>query len=263
MILNKIKKVVLLTRLDSSLYIFAVVFLPLVIHGETFLSSFLMSFPLLTTSMGAFALNDINDVERDRTNHPDRPLVQGDLSTKLAMMVYFVLLAVTLLWMRAFVGSSMIWPYVLYLVILTNYNFVIDEFPSLKNFVVSIAIVMPVVVLDTILFGYLFHAIVIVSLFLFVIGREMLMDICDADGDGPTLSKVLGEASSQSIAFFLHVVALVLLWVASEGHGDLLVSSLITIIFLVVYVAWKFFDQRENAIRLMKLQLIAGIEYLI
>lgn len=260
---NSLPHLARLTRLDSSLFIFSVVFVPLIARGNDFLESLVFALPLLTTSMCAFALNDINDIERDRTNHPSRPLATGILSIRFAMGVYLFLLIATLIWLRVFLDFSLVWPYVLYLIILINYNYVIDEFPVFKNIAVSIAIVMPVIILDNLIRDRISHLSVITAVFLFILGREVLMDVRDTQGDGETLPKKFGKKRSAIGAFILQLIAVSVLWYSTQDTRDIAINVFVTSILAITCWIWFQTNNEKLSVQIMKIQLIAGIGYLI
>lgn len=251
-----------LTRLDSSFFIFGVVFAPMILKGHGISESIAIALPLLTTSMCAFALNDIRDTERDQINHKNRPLASGSLSIKLAMGAYFTLLVGTLVWLRIYVDAKLIWPYILYLVVLINYNFVIDEFTYLKNIVVSVAILMPIIILDNALYGRVEHVLVLPAVFVFIFAREMLMDIKDAAGDGKTLFKFLGEFRATKLAFSLQTLSIVVLLVGRKGLINTAIGGFLLLVLAFSVLTW-FQGKKGLSIKVMKLQLIAGIGYLI
>ena len=78
-----------LTRLGTSLIGFVGVFLPLLARTNQVWTSLGRASPLLFTCICTFIANDLDDVERDRVNHPERPLPAGELSRAVAGILYF------------------------------------------------------------------------------------------------------------------------------------------------------------------------------
>src|SRR5258708_12507403 len=76
-------------RLDSSVLGFLAIFFPLLVRTNDFTLSFRRAIPLLFICICTFTANDLDDVERDRVNHPDRPLPAGHLNPSFAVVLYF------------------------------------------------------------------------------------------------------------------------------------------------------------------------------
>src|ERR1700742_3690788 len=125
------------SRLDTSAIVSASVAVPLYFKTNDLALALGKSLPLLAITMCGFILNDIHDVERDRENHPRRPLPREDLTEIQAAVIYFVLLACALIVLRAFVAPEIAVLYLLLLVALMNYNYVVKYFPILKNVYVA------------------------------------------------------------------------------------------------------------------------------
>src|SRR5688572_25665258 len=111
-----------------------------------FRQSALFAFPILTTAMAGFVLNDILDAEKDAVNHPFRPIPRGDISKTNAMALYFGLLLLTLISVRLWVPLKELFYYLLFVISFANYGFVVERFPLLKNPYVGAATVIPVLI---------------------------------------------------------------------------------------------------------------------
>nr|VFK17170.1 MAG: geranylgeranylglycerol-phosphate geranylgeranyltransferase [Candidatus Kentron sp. LFY] len=252
-----------LTRLDGSLLTGMVVFLPLYVNGMELWNSLSLSVPVLFTTMAGFVLNDIHDSERDAINHPRRPIPSGAISKTVAMVIYFALLFLTLLAIKKYVTDKQIFIYLLFAVLMINYNFIVERFAYLKNIYVALTTVVPVCivfqqeVVEWMI--WLFPA----AIFFFVLGREMLMDSIDLEGDGITLVKIIGSRIAEVISFSIQFFGSFSLFFIADNAIQAILATLITIVTLGNMVAWKSKGARTVIIRIMKLQFLFGTGFLI
>src|SRR5215213_715526 len=80
-----------LTRADGSLLAFLLFFVPCYVHLRDPAHSIALALPIFLIISSTFILNNINDVERDRVNHPTRPLPSGLISLGFATLLYGIL----------------------------------------------------------------------------------------------------------------------------------------------------------------------------
>lgn len=263
MIGSSIRLLSQLTRLDTCLIVFLCVAIPLFLVTGDFYDAALRALPLLTIAMCGFVINDIHDIEKDRLNHPERPLARNELSPFAASIIYFLLLGLSLVLVKALVDLSHVYLYLLLLIGLINYNYVVLHAPTLKNVYVAFVGTLPLFILASLVpqrAGYIF---VIVSLFLFLLAREILMDIEDMAGDGETFSKAVGVRRAQWIA------------VSAKGIGDLALAikvheawgaailGIIVASDLFCIRLWRQGSRRQLVLLIMKLQLLAGIYFVL
>src|SRR5262249_44116806 len=151
--------------------------------------------------------------DKDRLNHPERPLARSALSPFSASVIYFVLLGVSLTLIKAVVELPYVYLYLLLLVGLINYNYVVLYTPILKNVYVATVGTIPLFILASLVPRQRGYILVVGSLFMFLLAREILMDIEDVVGDGMTFSKRVGLEHAQRIAFSV------------KGTGDLVLAT--------------------------------------
>lgn len=252
-----------LTRLDTCAIVFLCVAIPLfLVTGDPY-DSTLRALPLLTISMCGFVINDIHDIEKDRLNHPDRPLARNELSPFAASIIYFLLLGISLVLVKALVDLSHVYLYLLLLIGLINYNYVVLHVPVLKNVYVAFVGTLPLLILASLVpqrAGYIF---VIASLFLFLLAREILMDIEDVAGDGETFSKVVGIERAQWIAFSAKGIGdLALITKVHEGWSAVILGIIVLSDLLCVWL-WRQGSRRQAVLLVMKLQLLLGIYFVL
>jgi geranylgeranylglycerol-phosphate geranylgeranyltransferase len=213
--------------------------------------------------MSGFVINDLHDIDKDKANHPHRPLPSQQISPVAACVLYFFLLTLSLVLIKATVKPAHTYIYLLLLVGLINYNYVVSYVPWLKDFYVATLGIFPLFILSSLLPEGRGHGLVITCLFLFLLGREMLMDIGDVDGDGETLVKRIGLERSASIAFGVKFLGSLIL---SQQIGDLwgaLILFTVVASDLFFLFLWSRPTMRGVVLFCMKLQLLLGIYYLI
>ena len=252
-----------LTRLDTCGIVFLSILLPVYFHSGSFIFSLEISLPVLTICMCGFVINDLSDIEKDTKNHPHRPLPSRAIGELAASFIYFTLLAVSLVTIKLYVPLPLVYLYVLLLIALINYNYVVAYVPTAKNFYVATVGLIPIFIL-----GFLLDAAPTImrmgsSLFLFLLGRELLMDVQDAPGDAKTLIKIVGARTAENSAFALKLLGSAGLWLVVGNLADaILVASLLFLDILFAW-AWKRGMHRRAIIHLMKLQLLVGVYFLI
>jgi geranylgeranylglycerol-phosphate geranylgeranyltransferase len=252
-----------LTRLDTSAIAFLSLLVPLYNLTNSWRYAVAHSLPLLTISMSGFVINDLHDLEKDKTNHPQRPLPSETISPVAASILYFFLLALSLMLIKASIEPHNTYLYLLLLLALINYNYVVSYIPWLKDLYVATIGVFPLFILSSLAQTGVGTAGIIISLFLFLVGRELLMDIEDFDGDGETLVKKLGLVASEHVAFaFKFTGSLVLLLQVKDLWGTI-IWFLVAGSDLLSYFIWTRAELRTAILFIMKLQLLAGIYYLL
>jgi geranylgeranylglycerol-phosphate geranylgeranyltransferase len=213
--------------------------------------------------MSGFVINDLHDIEKDKTNHPHRPLPSQQVTPVAACILYFFLLTLSLVLIKANVEPTHTYIYLIFLVGLINYNYVVSYIPWLKDFYVATIGIFPLFILSSLLPEGRGHGPVIICLFLFLLGREMLMDIEDFGGDGETLVKKIGLGISAYAAFGAKFLGSLFL---SRQIGDLwgaIILFAVVVSDLLFLFLWSRPTMRGVVLFCMKLQLLLGIYYLI
>ncbi len=175
-------------------------------------------------------VNDLVDINSDRLNHPDRMLVQGRVSERLAVILASSFAAVALI-LGAFVNLTVLATIALALGLLAAYNFGGKNLPVVGNLIVGIlggltfmiggfavdpmlAWVLPGPLIPA-AFGVLFHFV-----------REIVKDVHDIEGDravgSGSIPVVFGvrAALSTALALFLVLVVLTLIPVVTGWFGE-------------------------------------------
>jgi 4-hydroxybenzoate polyprenyltransferase len=168
--------------------------------------SLFYSLPLFFILSTGFILNDINDLEKDKINNPMRVLPSNKLSINNAIIIYYIFLAISLSTIKLFIPTKCLFIYLTLLILVINYDYIIICFPYLKNIYVGILILINFLILRNVIF---FNFLIILSLVINVICKEILMDIRDLKGDGKTLAKLLGNKQSIKLIILLQIIIVV------------------------------------------------------
>jgi len=257
-----ITNVLKLSRASTCALAFALVFLPYYFHTRELWPSVALAIPIFSIAMCMFILNDINDIERDRINHPGRPIPAGAITVETAAIVYLMLFGVSLALVRVLIETSAHYVYLLGFLLAINYNTIVNNVPKLKTPYVAFTATIPVFIVNTAAGGAVIPISLAAAIFLFVLGREILMDLQDSPGDGLTLAKSFSIRAACIVAFALQAVAMLALGLHLSNPVRLISLALILLMFVFVLVRWKVAASRPFLINLMKLQLVAALVFL-
>jgi geranylgeranylglycerol-phosphate geranylgeranyltransferase len=250
-----------LTRLDTCLLVFTAILLPIYLDSGDFQFALDHALPMLTICMSGFVINDLNDIEKDRDNHPHRPLPSGGITQAGASVIYFILLAASLLAIKLYVEPRDVYLYLLLLLCLVNYNYVVAYAPKAKTFYVAAVGLIPLLIESTIAKNGKSAVTVAPSLFLFLLGREMLMDVQDARADSGTLAIVLGQRPTTRLGFAIKSIGSISLAFSIRSAGDALMIAALVALDICFIALWRFGRYRRAIIHATKLQLVIGIFY--
>jgi 4-hydroxybenzoate polyprenyltransferase len=243
-----------LIRFDTCLLTALSIFVPLLFKTGDIIFSSTYSLPLFSIVASGFIINDIQDAENDKINHPKRVLPSKQVTLHFAVVTYFILLGTSLIAIKELIPLKYIYIYAVYLILITNYNYIKAEFPYLKIFFVSTVMGLHLFILSQLVSISTYFSIGIIF---YIFARELLMDINDLKGDGKTLVKLLGVSVSVYYSFLFQFlsIALITFYVANNKLDYLVMAlSIITIIFN--YFFWKIETKRKQVIRIMKIQLV-------
>lgn len=257
-----LRAILRLTRLDSSLLALLAIFLPLWVRTGDLAQSLGKALPLLFGFMCTFIANDLDDVEKDRVNHPDRPLPAGRITPAVAAVLYFVCLALALFSTRYYVAPGIAFLYYALIALLISYGHVVDWLPSLKAPYVATVTTIPVLIVATLYPGEGRLYLVATAVFFLVLGREICMDIRDRLGDAVSFMHRFRPAPLGVIAFSLQLIGLLLLASQTNKRGDIVALLAMTFLLALSGVYWFRFSRSRLAIILMKLQWFVGLYFL-
>lgn len=240
---------------------FAAVVLGIGWRSDRWGMAILTAVPILLISMMTFILNDLHDRERDAVNHPTRPLPAGQVDERAAAIAFFVLLSFLLAFSYYYLEQKTQYTTFTLCIICVSYNSFVEFLPALKNFIVALASVLPLGLVAV--YSPAPDDIILLAgcLFLFILGREILMDIRDLAGDGPTFAKMIGTGLALAISFSLQGGALLTLTIGAETALQMVAGLGATV--LTVHT-WRLImtDNLDDGIRRMRWALAVCIPFL-
>jgi len=252
-----------LTRFTTSLILFLAIAIPLWFHlGDMQFAAF-YALPILTACMNGFAINDISDIEADKINHPERPLPSNAISELSAVIFYYCLLAFTLLIIKIVIEAQFVYGYLAFLLGLMNYNYVIRHTPKFKNIYIALVGTTPFIILWQLIEGFAAKAPVIVALFFFILGREILMDVHDAKGDKDTLAKWLGLDKALILAFGCQIAGVAILLLSADSIMHYTAISFLFIFQMLTISLWYGKKNKTKVIKFTRIMFFGGIILLI
>ena len=162
-----------------------------------------------------FAFNDLLNLEEDRVNSPERPLVRGDLTARQAVAFGTSCMALGLLL------SAMLGPAPLAVVAVASalgmaYNAGLKRYGPLGNLLVSVTSSLPFVYGSVVAVGAVPPIIVLFFTIAAVahLGREVIKGICDMEGDARvgvrTLALIMGPRAAAAVATALILTSVLL-----------------------------------------------------
>jgi geranylgeranylglycerol-phosphate geranylgeranyltransferase len=249
--------------MDSSMLASLAIFVPLFARTHAFTASFEKALPLLFVYMCAFIANDLDDIEKDQVNHPDRPLPAGYITPAVAGILYFVCLGSALVSTSYFVSEGVAFLYYTLLALHLSYGYLVESLPGLKAPYVGAMNTLPILVVA---FQYPQEAKLFVaaaSILFFVLGREICMDIKDRPGDAPSFMHRFRSDRLALFGFGLQLAGLFLLATQVRNRGDVVaLVAMISVLTVAAYHWFKFTAARRVSIIVMKLQWLVGLYFL-
>lgn len=177
-------------------------------------NSILISIPFVLAAMGSFALNDYYDYDKDKINKPDRILPLGLIKKTSAQKIGIIISALS--FFTAIFAAKNGWELAMYwttTLLALFYNRFIKEISPIKAFYTAAVLAIPFNYsilrwgnVDNIwLYSF--------GVFLYVAGKEIMMDVYDCEGDKvngmKTISILLGKKASVIISFVFHMCAFI------------------------------------------------------
>jgi len=149
--------------------------------------------PILTAIAAFFvcaagnAFNDLVDINVDRINHPDRPLVRGEINKETALRLALILTIMALA-ISALVNIAVFVSTVTAIALLAFYNFKAKHIPIMGNMIVAtlggLTFLTGGLAIDSVLtFTLPGPVIPAVFAFMFHLAREIVKDVEDIEGD--------------------------------------------------------------------------------
>ncbi|MFX0085333.1 MAG: UbiA family prenyltransferase [Candidatus Hodarchaeota archaeon] len=201
---------------------------------------------------GTHVINDYFDYENDVINKRlDRPLVRGSISTRtaltLALSFYIIALAITIIETLLWLPIHFIVATVLFILLGIGYNFGVKKYGIIGNIWVSMGYIMPFL-MGTFIVGlvneWVILNVIVLCFFIFflALGREVLKDIMDIDGDKMTGKKsiavVFGAHWAAKISGLIYILSILcgcslFLFLGFKNNIIFIIGFLIVIVLLL------------------------------
>jgi geranylgeranylglycerol-phosphate geranylgeranyltransferase len=210
-----------------------------------------------------FIANSLDDIEKDKVNHPERPLPAHQLTSTFAAILYFIALFCALFLIRYYVPERVAFWYYGLTAMSISYRYVVACLPGLKAFyVAATASILPLMIAawypnkERLYF-------VAGATFLLVAGKEMCMDIKDRPGDPLSFMHKFHAKQLAVVAFSLETLGLLLLLTQVRKSADLIDMLAMAFVLVLSSLHWFRLASYKRAIILMEFQLIFGIYFLV
>ena len=263
MVSLRIATLLKLTRADGATLAFLVFLLPCYVHSADAPRAVSVAIPIFLMALCTFILNNINDADRDQVNHPDRPIPSGSISLHTAALVYSLVFVSCIITTRIFIDTQVQYYYLGGLLLSINYSTIVNNLTYLKNPYAALGHALPIVLVGKVCGHDAVPAFLAPAVFLFSLGREILMDLRDVAGDGATWVKAVSPASVIGLAFGLQAISIVLLIPCVHGWATTAALAVIAAMFAILLFLAVSGRPAAVLVRLMKLQLGAGLLFLI
>ena len=234
--------------------------------------------------------NDILDLDSDKLNRPERPLVSGKVSVTAARRAWIILLVLAI---ASGLADSLIsktnWTASIFFVLLSGvliaYNKWLKHIPLLKNMTVAflcatpllLCFVYPTGIRETEDFaleisdkiGFLYPAILFA--FLLTTAREIYKDLEDETGDLKagimTFPLIAGAPTARRLAAFICIFSWAILPLpVVQGYYPTMFLIITGVVFTPTILAILIFAHRKNyrrAQKLVKVAMFAGLAALV
>jgi len=242
-----------LFRLPSVFAINLFIFFPLAIATGKPAFSIFQTLPFALMIAGEIALNDCCDIKKDKISKPQRPLVSGILKLSYAkIMTGIVILCATILGIYIY-QSNMSGMLIFFMVtiILSLYNVKLSFIPLIKTFMTAFATVLSLSFVFT--FIYISKGVYwfLMAAFMFILGREFMMDIRDIQGDKKenynTLAVVLGKQKTTIVSLAFIVCSDIFCVLYIIVHFSILKIILLTMILVFEFYCCSHFIKSSNS----------------
>ncbi len=228
-------------------------------------------FVVFCYNAAANAINDYFDIETDKVNRPNRPLVTGDVKPKtalfLAIFLLFIgtILAFTLTLSATFIAVAIVLPLMIF------YSLWFKGLPLLGNFVISLILGLTFIFAGAALQNMGQMIIPALLAFGLTIVRELVKDICDVEGDRKAKLKTFPIIAGVKRAWSLVTVFAVLIGIGALlpyafGKYNYLYIIFVLIgveipLIITVFSRMKFptITAAEHSAKLLKFSTIAGV----
>ena len=212
---NKINEIIKLTRLKQN--IIPITILSLIggfianplwkewIMSSSFLAAYTMMIIMTAVSM---IINDIYDIDVDKINNPNRPLVKGTVTLSEARYLSIILFSIYSYLGIKYLPSILNPIWMITILLTTIYTPILKKIFFIKNLTCAtiVSLSIPFIGLSIINYDTILMFITTKITFLASLYIEILLDICDREGDKvniKTISVLFGNSKTINILYVL------------------------------------------------------------
>jgi 4-hydroxybenzoate polyprenyltransferase len=242
---------------------FLAIFLPLLVRTNDLDFSLGSAIPLLFICICTFIANDLDDVEKDRVNHPERPLPAGHLTPAIAAAMYFTSLGSALFSTKCCVMPGIDFLYYALISLSISYGYVVEYLPALKAPYVAAVSAVPILIVAASYPDETGLYTVAGAVFLIFLGREICGDIQDRAGDAVSFMHRFNPTPLAAIAFSIQGLGLLLLATQARQIGHIVDLLVMVSLLGLAGLYWFKRARYDRAMTLMKLQFVAGLYFLV
>lgn len=211
--MKKVSAIIRLFRFQASILMNLFIFLPLYLFTHDWRKALLCTLPFILMISGEIALNDCCDIKKDAVNKPHRPLVSGLVGLKCAWICVSAVLLTSVAMAYVVYKDNMLRfsIFVSVLLILSLYNLKLGWIAVCKGFITALCTVICLSFICTFISVGKSYILFLIAAFLFIFGRELMMDIRDIEGDKAqdynTIAVRFGEKRTAIMALALIVLS--------------------------------------------------------
>lgn len=229
-------------HLPSCILLSLLIVIPGIQSGVLFMDAAFMAIPFALAAMGSFALNDYYDYEKDVINKPDRILPMGIIKRGTARKIEITLSSLAAV-LAVAVSSTwkellMYWATIVLSMLYSRY---IKKISVIKGFYTAAVLAVPFAFAMVRWGNIQLLWVYILGVFLYVSGKEIIMDIFDYDGDKAdgmrTIAIVMGKKAAFLIAFACHFGAFACFFSIYSGKSVLFLG-LSVFVAVTCYALW-------------------------
>jgi len=252
-----------LVRIDASIVIFLSIFVPTLTRTNNLQLSLGKAAPMLFVGFCTWIANDIDDLERDRINHPDRPLPSGRISLETASALFFLCLVLALAMTYYLIDSAIAFWYYLVLILSLSYGYIVELAPAWKAPYVAAAMAIPTIIVANSYPNELHLWRVAVAVFCFALGKELYMDLLDRPGDTPSFLHVVRFEVVARMAFGVLWIGLTFLVTYPRSARDVMYATVMVGLLLFATVIGERSKRHRLAVQIVRIEMLLGIYYLV
>ncbi len=256
--IKSINSILKLTRIEHSLMLIIAV-----LSGEFLSFGKLPNITILLLSlitpifisMASFAINDYFDVDVDKLNKKNRPLVTGELRKDSALYITIICLVIGVM-ASFFINTYAFLIAIIFGILAMLYSYKLKELFLLGNLYIGFSMAIPFIYGNFVVSNILEFNIVIVSSMIFISGvaREIHGTIRDYDGDRKrkvlSLPHLIGIIPSAMIAAILYLAAIaisIFIFFSVKPFYNVIYLLLILITdILLLYTSFGYIIKRDK-----------------